>query len=124
MDGFVTCESCGGGVPLRAGAHEVVFVRSPVAHACLRSVTIPQRHKSAVFTADQLTGVKPIRAATSVSGLKQSREPILAVGKVRFVGEIIAACIGRSRAEFGPRQESQCPVHFGPCAISATAHPL
>jgi aerobic carbon-monoxide dehydrogenase large subunit len=81
------------------GTREVVFVRSPVAHARLRSVTIPQKHKSAVFTAEDLTGIKPIRAATSVSGFKHSREPILAAGKMRFVGEIIAACVGRSRAE-------------------------
>src|ERR1700730_17157904 len=81
------------------GTHEVAFVRSPVAHARLRSIVIPEKHKSSVFTADDLAGVKPIRAATSVIGFKQSREPILAAGKVRFVGEIIAACIGLSRAE-------------------------
>jgi CO/xanthine dehydrogenase Mo-binding subunit len=81
------------------GTREVAFVRSPVAHARLRTVTIPGKHKNAVFTADDLTSVKPIKAATSIGGFKYSREPILAAGKVRFVGEIIAACLGRSRAE-------------------------
>jgi aerobic carbon-monoxide dehydrogenase large subunit len=81
------------------GAREVAFVRSSVAHAYLRSITIPEKHKGMVVTADDLTSVKPIRTTTSVSGLKHSREPILAAGKVRFVGEIIAACVGRSRAE-------------------------
>jgi carbon-monoxide dehydrogenase large subunit len=81
------------------GAREVAFVRSSVAHAYLRSITIPDKHKGMVVTADDLTNVKPIRTTTSVSGLKHSREPILAAGKVRFVGEIIAACVGRSRAE-------------------------
>jgi carbon-monoxide dehydrogenase large subunit len=74
-------------------------VRSQVADARLRTVTIPGKHQNAVFTADDLAGVKPINAATSVCGLKHSREPILAAGKVRFVGEIVAACVGRSRAE-------------------------
>jgi carbon-monoxide dehydrogenase large subunit len=81
------------------GTREVAFVRSPVAHARLMSVIIPQRHGSAVITADDLVDVKPIRAASSVSGFKHSREPVLAAGKVRFVGEIVAACVGRSRAE-------------------------
>jgi aerobic carbon-monoxide dehydrogenase large subunit len=80
-------------------AREVAFVRSSVAHAYLRSITIPEKHKGMVVTADDLTNVKPMRTTTSVSGLKHSREPILAAGKVRFVGEIIAACVGRSRAE-------------------------
>jgi aerobic carbon-monoxide dehydrogenase large subunit len=81
------------------GTREVAFVRSPVAHARLKSISIAEKHKSMVVTAGDLAGVNPIRAATSVSGFKHSREPILAAGKVRFVGEIIAACVGRSRAE-------------------------
>ncbi len=81
------------------GTREIAFVRSPVAHARLRAVVIPDAHRSAVITAGDLAGVKPIRAASSVSGFKHSPEPILAVGKVRFVGEIVAACMGRTRAE-------------------------
>jgi carbon-monoxide dehydrogenase large subunit len=81
------------------GTHEVAFVRSPVAHARLRSITIPEKHKGSVVTADDLANVKPIRAAPPASGFKLSHEPILAAGKVRFVGEIVAACVGRSRAE-------------------------
>src|SRR6516165_1771108 len=81
------------------GAREVAFVRSSVAHANLRSITIPEKHRGMVVTADDLTNARPIRTTPLVSGLKHSREPILAAGKVRFVGEIVAACIGRSRAE-------------------------
>jgi hypothetical protein len=51
---------------------------------------LPEKHKGLVVTSDDLTRVKPIRTTTSVSGLKHSREPILAAGKVRFVGEIVA----------------------------------
>ncbi len=81
------------------GTREVAFVRSPVAHARIRSINVPEAHRGVVFTAADLTGVKPVRAATSIKGFKHSSEPILAVGKVRFVGEIIAACVGSSRAE-------------------------
>jgi aerobic carbon-monoxide dehydrogenase large subunit len=81
------------------GAREVAFLRSSVAHARLLSIHIPEKLKGAVFTAGDLAGVNPIRAATSVSGFKHASEPILAAGKVRFAGEIVAACVGRSRAE-------------------------
>src|ERR1700722_6591318 len=81
------------------GTRDVAFVRSPVAHARLLSVRIPEKHRDAVFTAEHLTSVRSIRAASAAPGFKPPREPILAHGKVRFVGEIVAACIGRSRAE-------------------------
>src|SRR6516225_6707999 len=81
------------------GAREVAFVRSSVSHANLRSITIPEKHRGMVVTADDLTNAGPIRTTPLVSGLKHSVEPILAASKVRFVGEIVAACVGRSRAE-------------------------
>jgi carbon-monoxide dehydrogenase large subunit len=81
------------------GIREVAFVRSPVAHANIRSVHVPDAHKGAVFVAADLAGVKPIRAATAVRGFKHSSEPILATGKVRYVGEVIAACVAATRAE-------------------------
>src|SRR3974390_1519773 len=74
-----------------AGTREVAFVRSSIAHAYLRSITIPEKHRGRVVTADNLTNAKPIRTTALVSGLKHSREPILAAGKVRFVGELVAA---------------------------------
>jgi aerobic carbon-monoxide dehydrogenase large subunit len=81
------------------GTREVAFVRSPVAHARLRRVHVPAAHKNCVFSTADLVDVKPIRAATAIRGFKHSNEPILATGKVRYVGEIIAACVADSRAE-------------------------
>jgi aerobic carbon-monoxide dehydrogenase large subunit len=81
------------------GVRDVAFVRSALAHARIRSIDIPSAHKDAVFTARDLVGVNPIRAATALRGFKHSSEPILATGKVRYVGEIVAMCVGRSRAE-------------------------
>ncbi|HTV37685.1 MAG TPA: xanthine dehydrogenase family protein molybdopterin-binding subunit [Xanthobacteraceae bacterium] len=81
------------------GMREVVFVRSPVAHARLKRVNIPERLRNAVFTADDLIRVKPIVSAPPLKGFKRSAEPILAADKLRFVGEIVAMCVARSRAE-------------------------
>src|ERR1700674_5763881 len=81
------------------GARDVAFVRSSVAHGRIRHVHIPSEHKNAVFTAKDLTNVKPIQAATALSGFMHSAEPILALDKVRYVGELVAACVAPSRAQ-------------------------
>jgi carbon-monoxide dehydrogenase large subunit len=78
---------------------EVVFVRSSVAHGRIRHVHIPDAHKNAVFTAKDLAEVKPIQAATALAGFKHSHELVLARDKVRYVGELVAACVAPSRAE-------------------------
>jgi len=82
-----------------AGMREVAFVRSPVAHARLKRVVVPEQFHNAVFTAEHLTGVKPIVSAPPLKGFKRSPEPILATDKLRFVGEIVAMCVAPSRAE-------------------------
>jgi carbon-monoxide dehydrogenase large subunit len=81
------------------GAREVAFVRSPLAHARMRAIHVPEKLKGAVFTAADLAGVKPIFAATALPKFKHSHEPILALEKVRYVGEIIAMCMAGTRAE-------------------------
>jgi aerobic carbon-monoxide dehydrogenase large subunit len=73
------------------GAREVAFVRSSVAHGRIRHVRIPDAHKNAVFTAKDLADVRPVQAATALSGFKHSSEPILALDKVRYVGELVVA---------------------------------
>ena len=47
-----------------AGMRDVAFVRSPVAHANIRGVVIPPAHRGAIFTAEDLVGVKPIRGSS------------------------------------------------------------
>ena len=78
---------------------EVAFVRSPVAHARLLGVQIPEAIRSSVFTAEDLTGVKPIRAVSPLPGFKASEQPPLVTDKIRHVGELIAMCVADSRAE-------------------------
>jgi aerobic carbon-monoxide dehydrogenase large subunit len=82
-----------------AGLQDVAFVRSPLAHALIRGVDVPERHRAAVFTAADLLGVKPIRAVSGLPGFKISEQPVLATGKVRQVGELVAMCVARTRAE-------------------------
>ncbi|MCL8382579.1 xanthine dehydrogenase family protein molybdopterin-binding subunit [Xanthobacter aminoxidans] len=82
-----------------AGMQDVAFVRSPLAHARIRAIHVPEDLKGRVFTAADLDGVKPIRAVSGLPGFKVSEQPVLATGKVRQVGELIAMCVADTRAE-------------------------
>ncbi|KAB2919175.1 MAG: xanthine dehydrogenase family protein [Hyphomicrobiaceae bacterium] len=81
------------------GMQDVAFLRSPLAHARIKAIRIPDAVRARVFVADDLVGVAAIRADTSLPGFKSSAQPILATGKVRHVGEPIAMCIAPTRAE-------------------------
>ncbi|MFG1347712.1 xanthine dehydrogenase family protein molybdopterin-binding subunit [Xanthobacter autotrophicus DSM 431] len=82
-----------------AGMLDVAFVRSPLAHARIRAIHVPEDLKGSVFTAADLDGVKPIRAVSGLPGFKVSEQPVLATGKVRQVGELVALCVAPTRAE-------------------------
>src|ERR1700687_6093532 len=81
------------------GLQDVAFVRSPLAHARIKAIHVPERYRDVVFTAGDLTDVKPIRAVSGLPGFKISEQPVLATGKVRHVGELIAMCLAPTRAE-------------------------
>src|SRR6201981_2085834 len=82
-----------------AGLKDVAFVRSPLAHGRIKAIHVPERFSDVVFTAADLAGVKPIRAVSGLPGFKISEQPVLATGKVRHVGELIAMCVAPTRAE-------------------------
>jgi carbon-monoxide dehydrogenase large subunit len=82
-----------------AGTREVAFVRSPVAHALLKGINVPSQFRDAVYTAKDLTNVKPIISAPPLKGFKRSSEHVLATDKIRYVGEIAAMCVADTRAE-------------------------
>src|SRR6266478_4065710 len=82
-----------------AGLQDVAFVRSPLAHARIRGIQVPERYRASVFTAADLVGVNPIRAVSGLPGFKISEQPVLATGKVRQVGELVAMCVAPTRAE-------------------------
>jgi len=81
------------------GMLEVAFLRSPLAHARIKSISIPPELRDRIFVAADLAGVLPIRADTTLPGFKSSTQPVLATGKVRHVGELVAMCIAPTRAE-------------------------
>ena len=78
---------------------EVAFLRSPLAHARIGSIRVAQAFRHRIVIADDLKGVSAIRADTALPGFKSSVQPVLAVDKVRHVGEPIAMCIAPTRAE-------------------------
>jgi carbon-monoxide dehydrogenase large subunit len=78
---------------------EAAFVRSPVAHGHIRAVRKPEGCESRVFTAADLSDVRPIRAESSLPTYNASDQHPLAKDKVRFVGECVAICIAPTRAE-------------------------
>lgn len=78
---------------------EVAFLRSPVAHAKITRVTIPPTAAGRVFLLGDLGDVRPIRADSQAPGFRRSDYPPIANDKVRFVGEPIALCLGRTRAD-------------------------
>src|SRR4051794_4445960 len=82
-----------------AGLQDVAFVRSPLAHARIAAIRVPEPYRHVVFTATDLIGVKPIRAVSGLPGFKTSEQPVLATGKVRHVGELVAMCVASTRAQ-------------------------
>ena len=81
------------------GMWEIAFLRSPVAHANILSVTKPEGFEQRVFLLSDLGDIRPIQADSQAKGFRRSDYPALANDRVRFVGEPIAICLGRTRAE-------------------------
>jgi carbon-monoxide dehydrogenase large subunit len=96
---------------VRPGMLEVAFLRSPVAHARLKGVTKPEGAEESVFTIEDLPGVRTIRANSALPGFRVSEQPVLATGKVRHVGEAIAACVAASRAA-AEDLAAACDLHY------------
>jgi carbon-monoxide dehydrogenase large subunit len=77
------------------------FVRSEQAHATLLDVdggdalAVPGVH--AVITAEDLGDVAPMRTLVGTPGYQECDMPVLATGKVRYVGEPVALVVADSR---------------------------
>lgn len=81
------------------GLQEVSFYRSPLAHAQIESVVKPEGFEHQVLTANDLEGLEPIRANSTLPSFQLSEQWPLAKNKVRFAGEAIVLCIAKNRAE-------------------------
>jgi len=103
------------------GIDEVAFVRSPHAHARIGRIAKPPGDEDHVFGANDLAGVKPIRALSAIPGFKASDYPPLANGKVRYVGEAVAMCVAPSRARAEDLAQ-RVAIEFEPLPAVTDAH--
>jgi aerobic carbon-monoxide dehydrogenase large subunit len=79
------------------GMVHCAFARSPHAHAEIKSVRT-QAAKAlagvlAVFTSEDTSGIGPVPCAMQMPDLKVPRHPVLATGRVRYVGEPVAVVV-------------------------------
>ena len=104
------------------GVREVAFLRSPLAHARIRSVRKPPGSGATVFVRADLD-VRSVQAKLGLPGFKSSDYPPLAQGKVRFVGEAVAMCVAASaRRGRGPcRDASTLDLDELPAVVDAIA---
>ncbi len=82
---------------LAAGCEAVAFVRSPVAAA--RIVGMEHPNGASVFTSNDLTGVGSIEPILHRPDYFRARQPLLAVDRVNYLGEPIAAVVAPTRRE-------------------------
>src|SRR6185369_7467720 len=85
--GHVAAGAAGGGLP-----------RSPIAHGRIVAAVKPVGAGERVFLRDDLAGVLPIVATSTLPSYQLSEHHPLAHGKVRFVGEPVAMCVAPNRA--------------------------
>ena len=82
------------------GCLHLVFARSPVAHAAIRSLNVEKARAmpgiAAVITAADLGGIGPLRVNRTILDLRAPQRPLLAKDDVRYVGEPMAAVVGTS----------------------------
>jgi carbon-monoxide dehydrogenase large subunit len=80
-----------------------VFVRSPHPHARIRSIdksVLPGLGKTVfAFTGEDLTGVPPLVDVVTLQTLKKTPQPVVARGKVRWVGEAVAIVAAATQYE-------------------------
>ncbi len=84
------------------GMTHAAFVRSPYAHARIRSIDFAEAAKQpgviAVYIGKDLAdgGVNPIPVGWLLDGLKMGERRALAIDRVRYVGEAVAMVIGEN----------------------------
>ncbi len=81
------------------GVQDVAFVRSPMAHAWVRRVVKPADAAAQVFTLADIGPINVLEAGPELSAHRHSPYPPLADGRVRYVGQTIAACVMPTRAQ-------------------------
>jgi aerobic carbon-monoxide dehydrogenase large subunit len=81
------------------GIQDVAFVRSPMANGRLRRVDKPADAAKRVFMLADIGPINVLEAGPELSAHRHSPYPPLADGRVRYVGQTIAACMMPTRAQ-------------------------
>ena len=118
------------------GTQHAIFVRSPLAHARIRSIDTAAARAlpgvRAIFTGKDLAdgGVNPIPVGWLLPGLKTTEFRAIAVDRVRHVGEAVAvvvaetAAIARDAAELVDVDFEELPVVVDAVAALRSGAPL
>ena len=113
------------------GALQAVFIRSPLAHAAVRSVDAAEARAlpgvAAVLTAEDLGALRlpPVEGSPAIFA-----RPLLAIERVRFVGEPVAVVVADTRARATDAAEAVAvdyeplPPVIGPEAALAPDAPV
>jgi aerobic carbon-monoxide dehydrogenase large subunit len=76
------------------------FVRSPYAHAHIRAINTEKARSvpgvAGVFTPEDTAGIGMIPCAIQMPDLKVPKHPVLATGRVRYVGEPVAVVVAEN----------------------------
>ena len=81
------------------GIRDVAFVRSPVANGRIQKIIKPAAASASVFTLDNLGPLRNLEVGPELLALRHSPYSPLSDGRVRFVGQAIAACLQPTRAQ-------------------------
>ena len=81
------------------GVQDIAFVRSQMASARVRKVTKPSGAAGRVFTLADIGPINVLEAGPELAAHRHSPYPPLADGRVRYVGQAIAACVMPTRAQ-------------------------
>ncbi|WP_431284330.1 xanthine dehydrogenase family protein molybdopterin-binding subunit [Humitalea sp. 24SJ18S-53] len=81
------------------GIEEVCFFRSPLAHAVLKGVAKPAGFEGDVYAAGDLGPFVELPAGPDIANYRNVAYPPLARDHVRFVGQVVAACVAPTRGD-------------------------
>ncbi len=81
-----------------AGMQDIAFVRSPYAHGRLKGVAKPAGYEEQVYVLGDLGPINIPEAGPELANFRLSPYPPLADDRVRYAGQMIAACVAASRA--------------------------
>ncbi|HEY2320770.1 MAG TPA: hypothetical protein VGH67_20855, partial [Solirubrobacteraceae bacterium] len=84
------------------GTGHAAFVRSPYAHAAIRSIAVPERAAGVVVITAADLGPRirpfPVMEPAGAEVRHEHAHPVLATGEVRYVGQPVAMVVAASRA--------------------------